>query len=69
MFWIELVRSAGRVRWVKHQLATDLTMGFRSAIADVNADGRMELVLRGLGLGGNYGIGKRQTDVTVFAAQ
>lgn len=66
VFWIELVRFDGRVSWVKHQLATDLSMGFSPAIADVNADGRMDLVLRGLGLGGKYVIGKRQTDVTLF---
>ena len=66
VFWIELVRSSGRVRWVKHQLATDLTMGIGPTIADVDADGDMDLVLRGHGIGGRYVIGTRQTDVTLF---
>ncbi len=66
VFWIELVRSSGRVRWVKHQLATDLTMGIGPTIADVDADGDMDLVLRGHGIGGRYVIGTRQTNVTLF---
>ncbi|MEA3224325.1 MAG: FG-GAP-like repeat-containing protein, partial [Planctomycetota bacterium] len=66
VFWIELVRSSGRVWWVKHQLATDLTMGIGPTIADVDADGDMDLVLRGHGIGGRYVIGARQTDVTLF---
>jgi len=69
VFWIELVRSSGRVAWVKHQLATDLTMGIGPTIADVDADRDMDLVLRGHGIGGHYVIGNRQTDVIVFAAQ
>jgi len=66
VFWIELVHSSGRVGWVKHQLATDLTMGIGPTIADVDADGDMDLVLRGHGIGGRYVIGTRQTDVTLF---
>ncbi|MBL7153679.1 MAG: VCBS repeat-containing protein [Phycisphaerae bacterium] len=66
VFWIELVRSSGSIRWVKHQLATDLTMGIGPTIADVDADGDMDLVLRGHGIGGRYVIGTRQTDVTLF---
>jgi hypothetical protein len=66
VFWIELVRSSSSVRWVKHQLATDLTMGIGPTIADVDADGDMDLVLRGHGIGGRYVIGTRQTDVTLF---
>ena len=66
VFWIELVRSSGPIRWVKHQLATDLTMGIGPTIADVDADGDMDLVLRGHGIGGRYVIGTRQTDVTLF---
>jgi len=66
VFWIELVRSSGPIRWVKHQLATDLTMGIGPTIADVDADGDMDLVLRGHGIGGRYVIGARQTDVTLF---
>ncbi len=69
VFWIELVRGAGSVAWVKHQLATDLTMGFGPAIADIDADGDMDLVLRGLGLGGRYVIGSRQADVTIFTQE
>ena len=44
-------------------------MGFSPTIADVNSDGRMDLVLRGLGLGGQYVIGRRKTDVIVFVAR
>ena len=66
VFWIELVRSSVPIRWVKHQLATDLTMGIGPTIADVDADGDMDLVLRGHGIGGRYVIGTRQTDVTLF---
>lgn len=66
VFWIELIRSSGRIWWVKHQLATDLTMGIGPTIADVDADGDMDLVLRGHGIGGSYVIGTRQTDVTLF---
>jgi len=66
VFWIELVRTTGPIRWVKHQLATDLTMGIGPTIADMDADGDMDLVLRGHGIGGRYVIGVRQTDVTLF---
>ena len=66
VFWLELVRTATGVSWVKHQLATDLNMGFSPAIGDVDGDGDADLLLRGIGLTGGYLIGKRQTDVTVF---
>jgi hypothetical protein len=41
-------------------------MGIGPTIADVDADGDMDLVLRGHGIGGRYVIGARQTDVTLF---
>ena len=38
-------------------------------IGDLNEDGRMDLVLRGHGIGGRYVIGTRQTQVTLFIRQ
>ena len=39
------------------------------ALADLDGDGDADLVLRGLGLGGRYVIGTRQTRVTLFLQQ
>lgn len=41
-------------------------MGIGPTIADVDADGDLDLVLRGHGIGGRYAIGTRQTNVTLF---
>jgi hypothetical protein len=69
VFWLELLRGAEGVSWLKHQLATDLTMGFSPAIGDIDGDGDADLLMRGLGLGGGYAIGERQTHVTVFVQE
>ena len=69
VFWLELGRGKKGVSWTKHRLATDLSMGFSPAIGDVDGDGDTDLILRGLGLGGSYVIGTRQTHVTVFLQQ
>ncbi len=69
VFWLELVRGDAGVSWVKHQLATDLTMGFSPAIGDVDGDGDADLLMRGLGLGGRYVVGERQTMVTMFVQE
>jgi hypothetical protein len=50
VFWVELVRSGHGVSWVKHKLADDLVMGFQPQIADIDGDGRPELIMRGIGL-------------------
>lgn len=69
VFWLELVRDQQGVSWRKHVLASDLSMGFNPSIGDVDGDGDADLVLRGLGLGGRYVIGTRQTRVTLFLQQ
>lgn len=69
VFWLELVRDKQGVSWRKHALASDLSMGFNPSIGDVDSDGDADLVLRGLGLGGRYVIGTRQTRVTLFLQQ
>ena len=49
IFWLELVRSGTRVRWVKHQLANDFNLGFGCSIGDVDNDGDLDLVAPGMG--------------------
>jgi len=49
LFWVELVRSESEVTWIKHQLADDLNMGFGPAIADIDTDGDMDLIMGGMG--------------------
>ena len=49
VFWLELVRSPRQVSWIKHQVATDLNMGFSPAVADIDRDGDMDLVMGAMG--------------------
>ena len=67
VFWIELVRSENGVEWVKHALATDLVMGFQPCIADVDGDGKAELIMRGIGL--SKRVWTLQYDVTIFSRE
>ena len=64
VFWIEMVRSGHDVGWVKHALAGDLVTGFQPAIADLDGDGRPELIMRGMGL--KKRVMSLSYDVTVF---
>ena len=65
VFWLELVRSGTNVNWVKHQLASDLVMGFQPQIYDIDNDGDNDLLMRSLGLG-NYGVSPLSFDVVIF---
>jgi hypothetical protein len=49
VFWLELVRSPRQVSWIKHQVATDLNMGFSPAVADIDRDEDMDLVMGAMG--------------------
>ncbi|MFC1716477.1 FG-GAP repeat domain-containing protein [Candidatus Poribacteria bacterium] len=64
VFWIELVRSGHDVSWVKHELSDDLVMGFQPQIADIDGDGRPELIMRGIGL--SKRVWTLQYDVTIL---
>jgi hypothetical protein len=44
MFWFELRREGGRPVWVPHQFDHDSGMGTQFEVADVNADGLLDVV-------------------------
>ncbi len=50
--------------WIKHSLSSDLVMGFGPLIHDIDNDGDMDLVMRGLSFGH-----PPQLDVTIFENQ
>ena len=58
------MRSGHDVSWLKHKLADDLVMGFQPQIADIDGDGRPELIMRGIGL--SKRVWTLQYDVTIL---
>lgn len=64
VFWLELCREGNDVKYVKHQLSSSLVMGFGPLARDIDNDGDVDLVMRGL----SFGI-PPQPDVTIFVNQ
>jgi hypothetical protein len=43
--WFELRRSRGNVEWIKHEIDNDSGVGTQFAVADVNGDGLLDIVV------------------------
>jgi hypothetical protein len=44
MYWFELRRENGTARWIPHQFDDDSGVGTQIQVADVNGDGRLDVV-------------------------
>lgn len=66
VFWVELVRSHGKVRWKKHQLATDINLAKNnkgSMATDIDNDGDIDLLVPGFA---DKAANPIQTDIWLF---
>jgi len=64
VFWLELSRKANQIKWIKHELSSSLVMGFGPLVSDIDNDGDVDLVMRGLSFGN-----PPQFDLTIFRNQ
>jgi hypothetical protein len=45
LYWYELQRKDGKVNWIRHLIDSDSGVGLQVIIADVNGDGKPDIVM------------------------
>jgi len=45
LYWFELQREQGAVKWIKHEIDNDSGVGTQSVVADVNGDGLPDVIV------------------------